>query len=174
MTQKLCSHTNCTLSVPMADRRLSGPSSGSARRRARERRQAQLTRAEGERLARERREQRARDKSDQQRQVDLTSRLLEPFAYFPCLHWKWHCRIFCFTYLMTRICTWDFLIWFIITCIFLQTTLLPTKTKIWGFSNFKVTCYHGFLILILHSKCPLQGKLGALSPTEHVLLPFVW
>ncbi|KAJ2951935.1 hypothetical protein O0L34_g4187 [Tuta absoluta] len=48
-------------------RRLSAPTSGSARRRARERKRAEQTRAEGERLARERREQRAMEKVEQQR-----------------------------------------------------------------------------------------------------------
>ncbi|XP_072939853.1 uncharacterized protein [Epargyreus clarus] len=56
-------------------RRLSAPTSGSARRRARERRLAEKTRLEGERLARERLERRVREKIEQQRQLreDLAS-----------------------------------------------------------------------------------------------------
>ncbi|XP_035439142.2 uncharacterized protein LOC118268672 isoform X1 [Spodoptera frugiperda] len=50
-------------------RRLSAPTSGSIRRRARERRQAEQTRAEGERIAREKRERRAREKLEQQRKA---------------------------------------------------------------------------------------------------------
>lgn len=56
---------------PFMFRRLSAPTSGSIRRRARERRQAEQTRAEGERIAREKRERRAREKLEQQRKVPI-------------------------------------------------------------------------------------------------------
>lgn len=56
-------------------RRLSAPTSGSARRRARERQLAEKTRIEGERLARERREKRAREKFELQKQVNSLRRL---------------------------------------------------------------------------------------------------
>lgn len=55
----------------LVHRRLSAQTSGSARRRARERRLALLTREEGERIARERREQRQREKIEQQRMVSV-------------------------------------------------------------------------------------------------------
>ncbi|CAG9133082.1 unnamed protein product [Plutella xylostella] len=58
-----------TLPSIVLRRRLNGQTSGSARRRARQRRQAELTRQEGERLARERRDQRQREKLELQRQA---------------------------------------------------------------------------------------------------------
>ncbi|XP_048479072.1 uncharacterized protein LOC119690439 [Plutella xylostella] len=58
-----------TLPSIVLRRRLNGQTSGSARRRARQRRQAELTRQEGERLARERRDQRLREKLELQRQA---------------------------------------------------------------------------------------------------------
>ncbi|XP_063360681.1 histone-lysine N-methyltransferase, H3 lysine-79 specific [Cydia amplana] len=61
-------------------RRLSAPTSGSARRRARERRLAQLTRAEGERLAQERKERARREKLDQQRQARAELASYEPWG----------------------------------------------------------------------------------------------
>ncbi|XP_061710780.1 histone-lysine N-methyltransferase, H3 lysine-79 specific isoform X2 [Cydia pomonella] len=61
-------------------RRLSAPTSGSARRRARERRQAQLTRVEGERLAQERKERVKREKLEQQRQARAELASYEPWG----------------------------------------------------------------------------------------------
>ncbi|XP_059046028.1 uncharacterized protein LOC131841725 [Achroia grisella] len=60
--------------------RLSAPTSGSARRRARERRRAEQTREEGERLARERREHRAKEKQEQQRQAREELASYEPWG----------------------------------------------------------------------------------------------
>ncbi|CAH0725190.1 unnamed protein product, partial [Brenthis ino] len=65
---------NCLL------RRLSAPTSGSARRRARQRRRAEQTRAEGEKLARERREQRLREKFEQQKQARIELASYEPWG----------------------------------------------------------------------------------------------
>ncbi|XP_053604047.1 uncharacterized protein LOC128671536 isoform X2 [Plodia interpunctella] len=61
-------------------RRLSAPTSGSARRRARERRRAELTRQEGERLARERQELRHREKLEHQRQAREELSSYEPWG----------------------------------------------------------------------------------------------
>ncbi|CAG9559678.1 unnamed protein product [Danaus chrysippus] len=61
-------------------RRLSAPSSGSARRRARERLRAEQTRAEGEKLARERKKQRLKDKLDQQKQARIELASYEPWG----------------------------------------------------------------------------------------------
>ncbi|CAH2105585.1 unnamed protein product [Euphydryas editha] len=61
-------------------RRLSAPTSGSARRRARERRLAEKNRIEGERLARERRELQAREKFELQRQARLDLASYEPWG----------------------------------------------------------------------------------------------
>ncbi|XP_045765676.1 uncharacterized protein LOC123867612 [Maniola jurtina] len=61
-------------------RRLSAPTSGSARRRARERRRAEQTRLEGERLARERREQRQREKFELQKKVHRELASYEPWG----------------------------------------------------------------------------------------------
>ncbi|XP_013190164.1 uncharacterized protein LOC106134615 [Amyelois transitella] len=61
-------------------RRLSAPTSGSARRRARERRRAEQTRQECERLARERREQRQREKLEDQRQAREEFSSYEPWG----------------------------------------------------------------------------------------------
>ncbi|XP_026755759.1 uncharacterized protein LOC113515689 [Galleria mellonella] len=69
-----------TLHSQRLRRRLSAPTSGSARRRARERRRAEQTREEGERLARERRENRAREKLEQQRQAREELASYEPWG----------------------------------------------------------------------------------------------
>ncbi|XP_045494241.1 uncharacterized protein LOC123693274 [Colias croceus] len=61
-------------------RRLSAPSSGSARLRAFQRKRAEQTRAEGERLARERRELRIREKYEQQRQAREELASYEPWG----------------------------------------------------------------------------------------------
>ncbi|XP_046963316.1 uncharacterized protein LOC124532457 [Vanessa cardui] len=61
-------------------RRLSALSSGSARRRARERLRAEQTRAEGERLAKEKREQRSKEKFEQQKQARLELASYEPWG----------------------------------------------------------------------------------------------
>ncbi|XP_039750069.1 uncharacterized protein LOC120626582 [Pararge aegeria] len=61
-------------------RRLSAPTSGSARRRARERRRAEETRLEGERLALERREQSQREKLALQKQVRRELASYEPWG----------------------------------------------------------------------------------------------
>ncbi|XP_062526061.1 uncharacterized protein LOC101745757 [Bombyx mori] len=64
-----------TLRSQRLRRRLSAPTSGSLRRRARERKKAEQTRIEGEQLARERREQRTREKlkSQLKAQAELAS-----------------------------------------------------------------------------------------------------
>ncbi|KAM3967253.1 uncharacterized protein ACR2FA_011595 [Aphomia sociella] len=69
-----------TLRSQRLRRRLSAPTSGSARRRARERRRAEQTREEGERLARERRELRAREKLEVQRQAREELASYEPWG----------------------------------------------------------------------------------------------
>ncbi|CAG4993425.1 unnamed protein product [Parnassius apollo] len=61
-------------------KRLSVPTSGSARRRARERRRAKQTRIEGERLARERRELRLKEKIEQQRKARKELASYEPWG----------------------------------------------------------------------------------------------
>ncbi|VVC97588.1 unnamed protein product [Leptidea sinapis] len=61
-------------------RRLSAPSSGSARLRAFQRKRAEQTRVEGEQLAREKREQRIRDKHDQQKQAREELASYEPWG----------------------------------------------------------------------------------------------
>ncbi|XP_023950886.2 uncharacterized protein LOC112055114 [Bicyclus anynana] len=61
-------------------RRLSAPTSGSARRRARERKRAEQTRQEGERLALERREQSRREKLAAQKQARLELASYEPWG----------------------------------------------------------------------------------------------
>ncbi|CAK1598903.1 unnamed protein product [Parnassius mnemosyne] len=61
-------------------RRLSVPTSGSARRRARERRRAKQTRIEGEQLARERRELRLKEKIELQRKAREELATYEPWG----------------------------------------------------------------------------------------------
>ncbi|XP_050343390.1 uncharacterized protein LOC126768949 [Nymphalis io] len=61
-------------------RKLSAVSSGSARRRARERLRAEQTRTEGERLAKERREQRSKEKFELQKQARLELASYEPWG----------------------------------------------------------------------------------------------
>ncbi|KAJ0178744.1 hypothetical protein K1T71_005519 [Dendrolimus kikuchii] len=61
-------------------RRLSAPTSGSLRRRARERLLAEKTRLEGERLAKERREKRAREKLECQRKAHEELASYEPWG----------------------------------------------------------------------------------------------